>query len=304
MSFSFHVSPELAGQRVDQAVAEQQRELSRAYARRLIESGAITVSGRAVKPSHRLRGGETVRGEIPEPEPDRLEPEPIPLDVVHEDEHLVVVNKPAGLVVHPAAGHRTGTLVHGLLHHCGELSGIGGVRRPGIVHRLDKDTSGLLVVAKSDRAHRGLAAQFAAHSVEREYLALVRGSPRAQRGSIDAPIGRHPGDRKKFSTRARRGREAVTHWRIVERLAGFTLLGVRLETGRTHQIRVHLASAGLPVAGDPVYGGGRAAGALGLRRQALHAALLGFDHPVTGERVALRVSLPDDFAAVLEQLRP
>jgi 23S rRNA pseudouridine1911/1915/1917 synthase len=215
--------------------------------------------------------------------------------VRYEDDHLIVVDKPAGLVVHPSAGHRTGTLVHALLHHCRDLSGIGGVLRPGIVHRLDKGTSGLLVAAKSDPAHRHLAAQFKAHSIEREYLALVRGEPGAESGSIDAPIGRHPSDRKRLSTRGKRGRPAVTHWRVEVRYRGLTLLRVRLETGRTHQVRVHLASAGLPVAGDPVYGGGRkVTRSLGLERQALHAARLGFEHPVSGERMSFESPLPAD----------
>ena len=304
MSFSFRVTGTLVGRRVDQAVAEQQPELSRAQARRLIEHGEILVEGERTRPSARLREGEQVTGRVPEPVPDTLAPEAIPLAVAFEDEHLIVVDKPAGLVVHPAPGHRSGTLVNALLHHCENLSGVGGVRRPGIVHRLDKDTSGLLVAAKGDAAHRGLAAQFRAHTVEREYLALARGAPRADAGSVDAPIGRHPSDRKKWSTRARTGREATTHWRVTERLTGHVLLRVRLETGRTHQIRVHLASVGLPVAGDPVYGGGRAeARALELDRQALHAAVLGFEHPVTGARVALESPLPHDLVVVLEKLR-
>ena len=246
MRFSFRVTGALVGRRVDQAVAEHESELSRAQVRRLIEQGEILVSGERTKPSARLRQREWVTGRVPEPVADVLEPEAIPLQVAYEDEHLIVVDKPAGLVVHPAAGHRSGTLVHALLHHCTALAGVGGVRRPGIVHRLDKDTSGLLVAAKSDAAHRGLAAQFKAHSVEREYVALARGAPRARTGSVDAPIGRHPTDRKKWSTRARTGREATTHWRVTERLTGHVLLRVRLETGRTHQIRVHLASVGLP----------------------------------------------------------
>jgi len=304
VSFSFRVTGALVGRRVDQAVAEHEPELSRAQVRRLIEQGEILVAGERTRPSARLRDGEQVTGRVPEPVDDVLEPEAIPLQVAYEDEHLIVVDKPAGLVVHPAAGHRSGTLVNALLHHCTQLSGVGGVRRPGIVHRLDKDTSGLLVAAKSDAAHRGLAAQFKAHSVEREYVALARGAPRADAGSVVAPIGRHPTDRKKWSTRARSGRDATTHWRVAERLTGHVLLRVRLETGRTHQIRVHLASVGLPVAGDPVYGGGRAeARALGLHRQALHAAVLGFEHPLTGARVALESPLPRDFVAVLEKLR-
>jgi 23S rRNA pseudouridine1911/1915/1917 synthase len=290
--------------RVDQVVTDARDELSRAQVRRLIEAGDLRVDGQLVKASHRLRGGESIEGTVPEPEPSKVEPEDIPLHVVYEDAHLVVVDKPAGLVVHPAAGHRTGTLVNALLYHCSELSGVGGVRRPGIVHRLDKDTSGLLVCAKTDRGHRGLAAQFVAHRVDREYLALVRGSPGATAGSIDAPIGRHPRDRKKFSTRARTGRDARTHWELVQRLGELTLLRVKLETGRTHQIRVHLASVGLPVAGDPVYGGGRSvARLLGLERQALHAAVLGFEHPAGAGWLRFTSELPDDLARVVKELQ-
>ncbi|MBW2279934.1 MAG: RluA family pseudouridine synthase [Deltaproteobacteria bacterium] len=278
--------------------------LSRAQVQRMIEAGAVEVSGRRVKAAHRLRAGERVSGAVPEPVPaDRVLSEAIPLSVVFEDSDLIVVDKPAGLVVHPAAGHASGTLVNALLHHCGDsLSGVGGVLRPGIVHRLDKGTSGLIVAAKNDLAHRSLAAQFKRHSIDREYLALVRAQVSARSGSIDAPIGRHPTDRKRFSTRARRGRHAVTHWRVERRLNDLTLLRVRLETGRTHQIRVHLASAGMPVAGDPVYGGGRAVTrALGLERQALHATRLGFEHPRSGEAVGFDSPLPDDLARVVDE---
>jgi 23S rRNA pseudouridine1911/1915/1917 synthase len=303
--FRFAVDASLAGKRLDAALAERVPSLSRSRARRLVEAGHVQVAGAPGRPAQRLREGECVEGSVPEPEPADLLPEPIPLDVVHEDEHLIVLDKPAGLVVHPAAGHRGGTLVHALLHHCRGLSGVGGVQRPGIVHRLDKDTSGLLVVAKSDVAHRGLAAQFHAHTIEREYAALVRGSPRAERGSITAPIGRGRADPRRFTVRRpRKPRSAATHWKVAERFPGYTLLHVRLETGRTHQIRVHLASAGLPVAGDPLYGGGRgAARELGLGRQALHARLLGFVHPVTGARLAFESDLPPDFAAALARLR-
>ncbi len=304
MSFQLDVTELLAGKRLDAALAEVEPKLSRAAARRLIEQGAITVSGSTVKPAHRLRVGECVRGDLPDPVPDRVTPEALPLAIVYEDSQLVVIDKAAGMVVHPAAGHRQGTLVNALLHHCRELTGIGGVLRPGIVHRLDKGTSGLLVVAKTELAHRDLSRQFKARSVERSYRALVRARPRDDRGSIDAPIGRHPGDRKRFSTHARVARRAVTHWSVEERLGEITLLRVRLETGRTHQIRVHLASVGLPIVGDPVYGGGRRAGAeLGLGRQALHAATLGFDHPETGERLRFDSELPADLAAAVVELR-
>jgi 23S rRNA pseudouridine1911/1915/1917 synthase len=312
VSVRFDVDSELAGERLDVAVAAREPGLSRSQIRRLIERGAIRVAhagahadeAGAAKPAQRLRVGDRVLGELPPPEPDALVAEAIPLDVVFEDGALLVVNKPAGMVVHPSAGHRQGTLVHALLHHVGDLSGIGGVLRPGIVHRLDKGTSGLLVCAKNDAAHQGLAAQFKAHTIDREYQALVRGAPRAERGSIDAPIGRHRSDHSRFTVREpRTPRHAVTHWRVERRLGALTLLRVTLETGRTHQIRVHLASVGLPIAGDPVYGGGRAAArAQGLERQALHAARLGFDHPRRGERVRFEAALPDDLRAVLERL--
>lgn len=307
MSFRFEVDGSLEGWRLDRALAERLPELSRARLQRMIEAGQVEVSGRRAKPAHRLRLGELVAGRVPEALPaDHLEAEAIPLDVAFEDADLIVIDKPAGLVVHPGAGHRSGTLVNALLHHCGDsLSGIGGVLRPGIVHRLDKGTSGLLVVAKHDAAHQHLSAQFKSHSIDREYKALVRGSPGADAGSIDAPIGRHPGDRKKFSTRARRGRAAVTHWSVERRLGALTLLRVRLETGRTHQIRVHLASVGLPVAGDPVYGGGRAVTrALGLERQALHAARLGFEHPRSRERLVFESPLAEDLARAIEEAEP
>ncbi len=305
MSFRFEVDSEAVGKRFDVAVAERQPELSRARIQRLIEQGHIRVVGAVCKPAYRLREGERVEGVVPEPIPDHVSAEAIPLAIVHEDADLVVVDKPAGMVVHPAAGHRSGTLVHALLHHCRDLSGIGGIERPGIVHRLDKGTSGLLVVAKSDTAHRHLSLQFKAHAIEREYLALVRGAPRQQRASIDAPIGRRRSDPKRFTARApRAARRAVTHWEVERRFAGLTLLRVRLETGRTHQIRVHLASVGLPVAGDPDYGGGRQhARELGLARQALHAARLGFEHPTRGARLSFDSPLPADLERVLAGLR-
>ena len=302
MSFRHLISSELVGLRLDTAVAQLEPALSRARARRLIDSGAIRVSARRVRPSHRLRDGERIEGTVPAPEPAGVEPEDIALSVVYQDTDLIVVDKPAGLVVHPAAGHRAGTLVNALLFHCGDLSGIGGVTRPGIVHRLDKGTSGLIVAAKCDAAHHSLALQFKRHSIEREYLALVRGSPGDARGTVDAPIGRHPSDRKRFSTRARSGRPAVTHWRVETRFEGHTLLRVRLETGRTHQIRVHLASAGLPVAGDPVYGGGGRRGLPGLSRPALHAAVLGFAHPRDGREIRFEAPLAADLQRLLGEL--
>ncbi|MFQ5697358.1 MAG: RluA family pseudouridine synthase [Myxococcota bacterium] len=304
--FEFQVDEALAGVRLDQALVAHEPALSRSRARRLIEEGAITLQGGPTKASHRLRVGERVRARIPPPLAVGLEPEPIPLAIVHEDAQLLVVDKPAGLVVHPGGSHRGATLVRALLHHCRDLSGIGGVLRPGIVHRLDKGTSGLLVIAKCDSAHRALATQFAQHSIDREYLALVRGVPRADAGTVDAPIGRHRTDPKRFTTRARSlrvVRAARTHWRVERRFRELALLRVTLETGRTHQIRVHLASVGLPVAGDPTYGGGRRVSrALGLDRQALHAALLGFEHPATGARLRFHSDLPEDLAQVVARL--
>jgi len=299
------VGNDKAGRRLDALLAELEPELSRAQIQRAIAAAEIKVEGRSVKPSHRVHAGEWIELQLGAPTAPLLEPEPIPLRVVYEDADLIVVDKPAGLVVHPSPGHASGTLVHALLHHCRDLSGVGGELRPGIVHRLDKGTSGLIVAAKHDRAHRHLALQFREHSIDREYLALVRGRPRATSGSVDAAIGRHPSDRKRFSTRVARGRSARTHWSVERRFADHTLLRVRLETGRTHQIRVHLSSVGLPIAGDPVYGGGRKASALpGLTRPALHAALLGFEQPRTGERLRLYSELPEDLSRVLSELEP
>jgi 23S rRNA pseudouridine1911/1915/1917 synthase len=297
VSFVHVVGPEHAGKRLDAVLVKLEPGLSRAQAQRLIDSGEVRVGGAAAKPAHKLRAGERIEGSVPEPVATNVSGEEIPLAILYEDADLVVVDKPAGMVVHPAPGHAGGTLVNALLHHCRDLSGVGGELRPGIVHRLDKDTSGVLVVAKNDAAHRALAAQWKGHGIEREYLALVRGSPRAASGTVDAPIGRHPTDRKKMSTRTRRGRSAVTHWRVERRLDGATLLRVRLETGRTHQIRVHLASIGFPVLGDPVYG--KASGA---ERQMLHAAVLGFAHPTSGAKLRFESPLPADFVSALERL--
>jgi 23S rRNA pseudouridine1911/1915/1917 synthase len=255
-----------------------------------------------------VAAGERLFADPPEPAACEVRPEPIAVPILHEDTDLVVVDKPAGLVVHPAPGHPGGTLVNALLHHCGDLAGIGGVRRPGIVHRLDRGTSGVMVVAKNDAAHLALAAQFHDHTVERVYLAFVRGVPGAEAGRVERAIGRHPRDRKRMSVAARHGRPARTAWRVRTRWprAGAALLEVRPETGRTHQIRVHLASVGLPLLGDPVYGrGGRQkarALAPALTRPALHAAVLGFDHPVSGARLHFEAPLPEDLVALREEL--
>ncbi|HSC90454.1 MAG TPA: RluA family pseudouridine synthase [Gaiellaceae bacterium] len=289
---------EAAGSRLDRYLAELPGVGSRAEAERLVADGLVLVDGRPRPKSHRLAGGEELELSLPERRTSALEPEAMELDVVWEDAHLLVVDKPAGLVVHPGAGHATGTLVHGLLAL--EAEGGEDPDRPGIVHRLDRDTSGLLVVARTDEAHRALQEAIRERRVTREYLALVRGRPRSRSGRVEAPIGRDRRDPTRMSLDTATPRDAVTHFEVEELLPRHALLRVRLETGRTHQIRVHLAAIGLPVSGDPVYG---VAGDLGLERQFLHAARLAFDHPVTGERVEAESPLPEDLAAALGAAR-
>ena len=291
-----------AGWRLDRALADAVPTLSRERLKALIRSGAVEVKGSALRdPAVKVKGGEALRVAVPEPSPAHNEAQDIPLTIVFEDEHLLVIDKPAGLVVHPAAGNLDGTLVNALLHHCaGKLSGIGGVARPGIVHRIDKDTSGLLVVAKTDVAHEGLARQFAAHSIDRRYLAIVTGLPKTGGGVIDAPLARSATNRKKIAVvEGNRGRRAVTHWKQLELLKDAALVECRLETGRTHQVRVHMASMGHPLVGDPVYGRagkthGKLLKELGFRRQALHAAELGFTHPVRKSRLSFSSPMPPD----------
>ena len=301
--FAFTVEESSAGQRVDSVLAELSG-VSRSQVRRWIDDERVEVAGLAVRASRILALGEAIEARPSEPVELSLVAEPIPLAVLYEDADLVVVDKPAGMVVHPAPGHPTGTLVNALLHHCGgELAGIGGVLRPGIVHRLDRGTSGVLVAAKTHLAHRALAEQFARHSIERIYRSFVRGLPKASSGRIDRPIGRHPNDRKRMSVRTRAGRSAATNWRVLgrDRTQGIAALEIRPETGRTHQIRVHLASAGLPVVGDVVYGRARGDEAL-LGRPALHAAHLGFVHPRSGVRLVFDAPLPEDLLALLASL--
>jgi 23S rRNA pseudouridine1911/1915/1917 synthase len=304
------LEPAHAGWRLDRALAAAVPTLSRERLKALIRSGAVEVQGQAVRdPATRVRGAEALRVAVPEPRPAHNEPQNIPLTIVFEDEHLLVVDKPAGLVVHPAAGNLDGTLVNALLHHCGgSLSGIGGVARPGIVHRIDKDTSGLLVVAKSDVAHEGLARQFAAHSIDRRYLAIVSGVPKTAEGTVDAPLARSAANRKKIAiVEGRRGKRAVTHWRRLAVLRDAALVECRLETGRTHQVRVHMASIGHPLVGDPVYGRagkthGKILKELQFHRQALHAAELGFTHPVTKHRLSFSSPMPADMQELFNAL--
>ena len=301
-------------ERLDRFLAEQLPELSRSQLKILIDDGRVRLGGKSVKASLRLKGGEAMTVSIPPPEPTAARPQDLPLTILYEDSRLIVVDKPAGLVVHPAAGHREGTLVNALLHHCRDLAGIGGELRPGIVHRLDKDTSGVMVATKDDAAHQYLAAQFKVHSITRRYLALIHGLPTAAAGTIELPIGRHPVQRKKMSTQSRAGRRAVTHWRVLRRYAadGLALVELTLETGRTHQIRVHLSESRMPVVGDPVYGGSQRGKALAdpelramvraLGRQALHARLLGFIHPESGAYLEVQSPLPADMADLVAYL--
>lgn len=299
-----------AGVRLDVFVAAQS-SLSRSAAVRLIEEGQITLNGRRADKKTLLCEGDTVAVSLPEPEPSEVLPEDIPLDVVYEDGDLLVINKPSGMVVHPAAGNPSGTLVNALLYRCaGSLSGVGGVLRPGIVHRIDKDTSGLLVVAKNDAAHRALAAQLEDHSLFREYRALARGGFREEEGTVRLPIGRHPIDRKKMAVikdGTHAAKDAVTHYTVLERYGSVSELRLRLETGRTHQIRVHMAALGHPLLGDTVYGGGNTPfekkHAALLDGQALHAERISFVHPTSGERMTFSTPLPANFEKLLSILK-
>jgi 23S rRNA pseudouridine1911/1915/1917 synthase len=309
----FTVDAARSGTRLDVYVAEMCPAVSRSQAQSAVRDGRVRVNGSHAKPSTPVNEGDRIELHIPEPVPITAEPQRIPVDVVYEDEWVVVVNKPPGLVVHPGCGNRDGTLVNALLYHCRNLSGIGGVIRPGIVHRIDKDTSGVLVAAKNDEAHRHLSRQFKKHTIKRKYLALVIGSLQADEGTIRTMIGRHRSDRKKMSVHAVKGREAVTHWRVKEVFDGFTLVELCLETGRTHQVRVHLSSAGCPVAGDRTYGGVRGLRAAlpvrhhgilkSINRQMLHAALLAFVHPSSGKEMVFEAPPPDDFMSFLNVLR-
>ena len=318
-AFSIHVNETDEGERLDVVIASCLSDCSRSFAANLIINGKIRVDGQLKKPGYRVRAGDAINGHIPAPEPLDFKPEPISIDILFEDEHLIVVNKPPGLVVHPAPGHYSGTLVNALLYHCQDLEGIGGKLRPGIVHRLDKDTSGALVVAKTVSVHDHLSKQFKIRNVQKKYLALVFGEFDSNHGTIRLPIGRHPIDRKRMSTKSRKHREAETQWQVKQRFQGVTLLELNLKTGRTHQIRVHCAAVNHPIVGDPIYCPRKLLKNLAknfssispdiadalqpAKRQMLHASKLGFTHPQTGENVMFESPLSTDMQALLNKLR-
>lgn len=298
-----HIDSELAGERLDRALTDEEEGLTRSAVQKLLERGLITVNGKPAAKNAKLKNGDVVEMILPEPQEITARPENIPLDIVYEDSDLLVVNKPKGMVVHPAPGHTDGTLVNALLAHCGDsLSGINGELRPGIVHRIDKDTSGLLIVAKNDLAHRGLAEQIQVHSFTREYQAVVYGTFKQDEGTVNAPIGRDPNDRKRMTVTNQHARHAVTHYQVKTRYQGFTHLVLRLETGRTHQIRVHMAHLGHPVAGDPVYGPKKII--TRLEGQCLHAGKIGFVHPRSGAYLEFEAPLPEYFTSFLRGLTP
>ena len=290
MKQSYLVPEEFQGERIDK------------YLQKLLKSQLVEVDGKAVKNSYRVSAGETVELEVPEAVEPEIEAEPIPLDILYEDKDIILINKPKGMVVHPAAGHYSQTLVNGLMYHCrGELSGINGVMRPGIVHRIDMDTTGVLIVCKNDFAHNSIAEQLKVHSITRKYYAIVHGVIGEDEGTVDAPIGRHPVDRKKMSINYKNGKHAVTHYRVLERFKQFTYVECQLETGRTHQIRVHMASLNHPLLGDSVYGPSKCP--FKLQGQTLHAGVLGIIHPRTGEYMEFSAPLPEYFENLLEKLR-
>lgn len=296
------VSPEDAGVRIDKYLAEQLPDITRSYLQKLLKDGSVQMNGKPVKASTKTAVGAVIALTIPEPEEPEILPENIPLDILYEDSDVILINKPKNMVVHPAAGHYTGTLVNALMYHCrGDLSGINGVLRPGIVHRIDKDTTGVLIVCKNDRAHNALAEQLKEHSITRKYRAIVCGNLKEDEGTVDAPLGRHPQDRKKMAIVRSGGKRAVTHYRVLERFGNYTYIECRLETGRTHQIRVHMASLGHPLLGDEIYG--RAKSPFKLEGQTLHAMVLGFIHPTTGEYMEFEAPLPEYFEKLLEKLR-
>ena len=301
-AYIYSVDDSLDGQRIDKAVCELCNELTRSAVQKLIEQGSVSINSSVVTKNKKVKSGDKISVIIPEARELEIEAENIPLDIRYEDSDLLVVNKPKGMVVHPAAGNYDGTLVNALLYHCkGSLSGIGGVIRPGIVHRIDKDTSGLLIVAKNDMAHISLAEQIKAHSFTRQYQSVVYGRFKTPEGTVDAPIGRHPADRKKMTVTTKNSKNAVTHYKVIEEYKDFTHLALKLETGRTHQIRVHMSYVGHPVAGDPVYGPKKIIEYLG--GQCLHAGLIGFKHPRTREYIEIESELPDYFTDFLRRIK-
>jgi 23S rRNA pseudouridine1911/1915/1917 synthase len=311
--FSLHVTLRDQGKRIDQFLSETDLNLSRSQAKHLIEQRHIILNGKPTKPSAHLRGGDLVYGTLPAPQSLSLLPEPLPLSILYEDSSIIVIDKPPGMVVHPAPGNPSGTLVNALLAHCTDLAGINGVLRPGIVHRLDKETSGVMVVAKDNEAYHQLVRQFKNRTIKKTYLAIACGNLKQDKGLIDFPIGRHPDQRKKMSIRTSRGRTALTQWKVLERFGSFTFLEIYPQTGRTHQIRVHLSSLGHPLLGDPLYGRKGKTGTihdLALRegikrmdRQALHAHQLELNHPRTGEKVQFVAPIPEDMGEALAWLR-
>ena len=300
-TYHLPVNEERKGTRLDKALSDYLDGVSRSYLQKLIKEGYVTVNDRPEKASFKLNVQDRVMVTLPDEEPLDILPENIPLDILYEDQELLVVNKPKGMVVHPSAGHSSGTLVNALLYHCsGQLSGINGVQRPGIVHRIDKDTTGALVVCKTDLAHQSLAAQLKEHSITRRYRAIVHHNIREDSGTVDAPIGRHPVDRKKMAVNYRNGKPAVTHYRVLERFGEYAYIECRLETGRTHQIRVHMSHIGHPLLGDEIYGPAKCP--FRLQGQCLHAMVLGFLHPVTGEYLEFTAPLPEYFEQLLRKL--
>jgi len=298
----FKVGNAEAGKRMDKYLTEQLPELSRSYLQKIIKDGQVLVNGKAGKANYKVAAEDSVELELPKAIEPEILPEELPLDILYEDTDVILINKPKGMVVHPSAGHYSGTLVNGLMHHCKEeLSGINGVLRPGIVHWIDRDTTGVLVACKNDKAHHGIAEQLKEHSITRRYRAIVCGNLKEDQGTIDAPIGRHPTDRKKMAIVQRNGKDAVTHYRVLERFGSYTYIECELETGRTHQIRVHMTSIGHPLLGDEVYGKTKVP--FKLEGQTLHAMVLGFVHPATGKYLEWEAPLPEYFAHLLEVLR-
>lgn len=288
--------------RIDRFLGSRLEQVSRSYLQKLVKDGAVLVNGKPVKSSYKVENGDRIRLEIPDAVEPEIEAEPMALDILYEDSDIILINKPKGMVVHPAAGHYSRTLVNGLMAHCkNELSGINGVMRPGIVHRIDMDTTGVLIVCKNDKAHNAIAEQLKVHSITRKYYAIVHGVLKADTGTVNAPIGRHPVDRKKMSINEKNGKEAVTHYRVLQRFRRFTFVECQLETGRTHQIRVHMASIGHPLLGDQVYGPAKVPFS-GLQGQTLHAGVLGIIHPSTGEYMEFTAPLPAYFEAILKKL--